>query len=275
MAARQQWGDLSRAHPQADYRRGRRRRNTQDRGAHRYQAPPSEPDPGTEVDMGSGGGDRKLRRDHPDRHTSSSGAGRASHRPAREHADAAGAGQPREAQASCCASTACSCSAVKPRFSGGSPRWRSQASTSAAVTSSGVAGMPAARARAGLRCCVAQFARISGKNLGAVSAGHLDDLDLGTCHPRTGLDEPAERDRLGRADRVECAGAVVGEQLHHQAGQVTRVDDLDRLPRVGWQRHPAATGGAPDPVREPVLPVVRASHLSRPDDRRPVRRSAP
>ena len=39
------------------------------------------------------------------------------------------------------------------------------------MTGSGVAGRPAARALAGLRCCDGQYGRTSGKNGGAVSGG--------------------------------------------------------------------------------------------------------
>ena len=46
----------------------------------------------------------------------------------------------------------------------------SQASTSAAVTASGVAGMPAALARAALRCCVGQSVFTSG-NIGGARPG--------------------------------------------------------------------------------------------------------
>ena len=89
--------------------------------------------------------------------------------------------------------------------------------------------MPAALARAGLRCCDGQSVLISGNSGGAVSGGTGTISTSGTRHPRAGLDEPAHRDRLGRADRVERAGAIVSEQLHHQARQVARVNDLDRL----------------------------------------------
>ncbi len=71
------------------------------------------------------------------------------------------------------ASSFASSAGDNPCRSGGSPRSRSQASTSAAVTANGVAGRPAARARAGLRCCDGHIdrGRISGKNGGTASAG--------------------------------------------------------------------------------------------------------
>ena len=68
---------------------------------------------------------------------------------------------------------------------------------------------------------------------------------------------------------MECAGTVVGKQLHDQARQVSRVNYLNRLLRVAGYCHPAAPGSAPHPVCEPRLPVVRSGDLSRPHDRRP------
>ena len=68
---------------------------------------------------------------------------------------------------------------------------------------------------------------------------------------------------------MERAGTVVGKQLHDQARQVSRVNDLNRLLRVAGHGHPAAPGRAPHPVGEPRLPVVRPGDLSRPHDRRP------
>ena len=67
---------------------------------------------------------------------------------------------------------------------------------------------------------------------------------------------------------MERAGPVVGKQLHDKARQVSRVNDLNRLPRVAGYGHPAAPGRAPHPVGEPRLPVVRPGDLSGPHDRR-------
>ena len=120
--------------------------------------------------------------------------------------------------------------------------------------------------------CAAATASAGGP-AGRTCAGpgwHRHDVDLGAGRPRAGLDQPAQRDRLGRADRVERARAVVGHQLHDQAGQVTHVDDLDRLGRVGGHRHRPAARRPAHPVGEPVLPVVRPGHLPRPHDRGPV-----
>jgi hypothetical protein len=92
-----------------------------------------------------------------------------------------------------------------------------------------MAGMPAARARAALRCCDGQSVFTSGNSGGAVAGRDRHDFDLGAGGTGTGLDEPAKRDRFGRADGLESAGTVISEQSHHKPCQVSRVNDLDRL----------------------------------------------
>ena len=49
------------------------------------------------------------------------------------------------------------------------------------------------------------------------------DLDLGARHTRAGLDEPAKRDRLGRADRVERARAVQSARGYYNSQMPSRM----------------------------------------------------
>jgi len=127
--------------------------------------------------------------------------------------------------------------------------------------------MPAALARAALLRWPVRFDQ--GEQRGCRFGRHRHYLDSGARRPGTSLDQPADRDRLSRADRVKRAGAIVGEQLHHKPAQVARVNDLNRLPRVAGQGHPATAGGPPRPVSQPVLPVVRPGYLSGSHDRGP------
>lgn len=98
---------------------------------------------------------------------------------------------------------------------------------------------------------------------------HGDEFDLGAGDAGAGVDEAAEGGRLGGADRVEGAGAVVGDQPDHQPGEVAGVDHLHRLARVARHGDPAAAGGPPHPVGERAGPVVGAGHLPGPHDRGP------
>lgn len=68
---------------------------------------------------------------------------------------------------------------------------------------------------------------------------------------------------------MKRAGPVVGQQPHHQTSQIAGVNHLNRLLGATRQGHPAAARGPAHPVREPVLPVVRAGDLPGPHDGRP------